>query len=310
MYVHIYVQTHISLYIYVHIHLHIRIYMNICNICNNHEYTMHPTSPEASNPFNSETPTPDLHRTSYKLDIHTLSYIYTILCVYIYTYILEPYKILGRLELPGLGREVEGGILGAPRGLHALKRRTDGRVCVCGCLYYTCPAHIQEHDVPVQTKEEENEERPAQVLHSVPRLNDVSCSCTFKTTRSMPTRPWRSHVRSHRRRTVSLCSSSCMCYNGLRQEKLMPPKPKKRPMEKPAKAKIACMLQHIQNMSCIWQACKKPAEPEGPPPKKKACLWFGRMGGSLHCHACQADMPWIPPPPPAPMSKEGSAWSP
>ena len=135
MYVHIYVQTHISLYIYVHIHLHIRIYMNICNICNNHEYTMHPTSPEASNPFNSETPTPDLHRTSYKLDIHTLSYIYTILCVYIYTYILEPYKILGRLELPGLGREVEGGILGAPRGLHALKRRTDGRVCVCGCLY-------------------------------------------------------------------------------------------------------------------------------------------------------------------------------
>ena len=139
--------------------------------------------------------------------------------------------------------------------------------------------------MPVQTKEEENEERPAQVLHSVPRLNDVSCSCTFKTTRSMPTRPWRSHVRSHRRRTVSLCSSSCMCYNGLRQEKLMPPKPKKRPMEKPAKAKIACMLQHIQNMSCIWQACKKPAEPEGPPPKKKACLWFGRIGGepSLPC---------------------------
>ena len=61
----------------------------------------------------------------------------------------------------------------------------------------------------------------------------------------------------------------------------MPPKPKKRPMEKPAKAKIACMLQHIQNMSCIWQACKKPAEPEGPPPKKKACLWFGRMGGAF-----------------------------
>ena len=139
MYVHIYVQTHISLYIYiyVHIHLHIRIYMNICNICNNHEYTMHPTSPEASNPFNSETPTPDLHRTSYKLDIHTLSYIYIyyIVCVYIYTYILEPYKILGRLELPGLGREVEGGILGAPRGLHALKRRTDGRVCVCVAAY-------------------------------------------------------------------------------------------------------------------------------------------------------------------------------
>ena len=131
-----YTYRHTSLYVYVHIHLHIRIYMNICNICNNHEYTMHPTSPEASNPFNSETPTPDLHRTSYKLDIHTLSYIYIyyIVCVYIYTYILEPYKILGRLELPGLGREVEGGILGAPRGLHALKRRTDGRVCVCVCV--------------------------------------------------------------------------------------------------------------------------------------------------------------------------------
>ena len=141
---HIYVQTHISLdkHTHAHTHLHIRIYMNICNICNNHEYTMHPTSPEASNPFNSETPTPDLHRTSYKLDIHTLSYIYTILCVYIYTYILEPYKILGRLELPGLGREVEGGILGAPRGLHALKRRTDGRVCVCVAAYIIHVRHI------------------------------------------------------------------------------------------------------------------------------------------------------------------------
>lgn len=285
--------------------------MNICNICNNHEYTMHPTSPEASNPFNSETPTPDLHRTSYKLDIHTLSYIYTILCVYIYIHISwNPIKSWAGWSCQGWdGKWKEGSLV-----LHEDCMPLKGELmegCVCVWLpIYTCPAHIQEHDVPLQTKEEENEERPAQVLHSVPRLNDVSCSCTFKTTRSMPTRPWRSHVRSHRRRTVSLCSSSCMCYNGLRQEKLMPPKPKKRPMEKPAKAKIACMLQHIQNMSCIWQACKKPAEPEGPPPKKKACLWFGRMGGSLHCHACQADMPWIPPPPPAPMSKEGSAWSP
>ena len=87
MYVCTHIRTDTHLFIYVHIHLHIRIYMNICNICNNHEYTMHPTSPEASNPSNSETPTPDLHRTSYKLDIHTLSYIYTILCVYIYIYI-------------------------------------------------------------------------------------------------------------------------------------------------------------------------------------------------------------------------------
>ena len=137
MYVCMYTYTyrHTSLYVYVHIHLHIRIYMNICNICNNHEYTMHPTSPEASNPFNSETPTPDLHRTSYKLDIHTLSYIYTILCVYIYIHISwNPIKSWAGWSCQGWdGKWKEGSLV-----LHEDCMPLKGELmegCVCGCLY-------------------------------------------------------------------------------------------------------------------------------------------------------------------------------
>ena len=139
MYVCMYTYTyrHTSLYVYVHIHLHIRIYMNICNICNNHEYTMHPTSPEASNPFNSETPTPDLHRTSYKLDIHTLSYIYTILCVYIYIHISwNPIKSWAGWSCQGWDGKWKEGSLVLHEDCMPLKGELmEGCVCVAAYIY-------------------------------------------------------------------------------------------------------------------------------------------------------------------------------
>ena len=111
--------------------------MNICNICNNHEYTMHPTSPEASNPFNSETPTPDLHRTSYKLDIHTLSYIYILYCVYIYIHISwNPIKSWAGWSCQGWdGKWKEGSLVLHEDCMPVKGELMEGSVCVAAYIY-------------------------------------------------------------------------------------------------------------------------------------------------------------------------------
>ena len=125
---------------------------------------------------------------------HSDIYIYTYIVypniyiyIYIYIYNLEPYKILRQ---DGCcqgwdGEWKEGCSLVLHEDCMPLKGELMEGVCVCVWLpIYTCPASYTGARC-AREDEGSRKMRRGQDRYctSVPRLNDVSCSCTFKTTK-------------------------------------------------------------------------------------------------------------------------------